>query len=99
MASTKGDSRRIKGKMTRASSCCLSRGEVVTTLVSILTSGSCSHILELFNVSTDNGAGQLIIDGKIKLKNDSKIKRFQEHAIEFEDGSTLAADVAILATG
>lgn len=50
-------------------------------------------------IHTDNGAGQLIIDGKIKIKNDSTIKQFKEHEIEFEDGSILPADVVIFATG
>ncbi|EJD03237.1 FAD/NAD-binding domain-containing protein [Fomitiporia mediterranea MF3/22] len=47
----------------------------------------------------DTGASKLIVDGKIKLKNDSTISRFTENGIEFENGSTLPADVVILATG
>ncbi|EJD04564.1 FAD/NAD-binding domain-containing protein [Fomitiporia mediterranea MF3/22] len=47
----------------------------------------------------DVGASQLIVDGKIKLKNDSQISRFSKHSIEFEDGSELPADVVIFATG
>jgi len=49
--------------------------------------------------STDVGASQLIIDGKIKLKNDAQIARFAQTGLEFEDGSTLDADVVVLATG
>ncbi|EIW65341.1 FAD/NAD-P-binding domain-containing protein [Trametes versicolor FP-101664 SS1] len=47
----------------------------------------------------DVGASQLIIDGKIKLKNDSVIKRYTPTGLEFEDGSTLDADVIMFATG
>lgn len=47
----------------------------------------------------DIGASQLITEGKIKLKNDSAISHFNENSIEFEDGSTLAADVVIFSTG
>jgi Flavin-binding monooxygenase-like len=49
--------------------------------------------------STDVGASQLIIDGKIKLKNDAQIANFTEKGLEFADGSTLDADVVIFATG
>jgi hypothetical protein len=41
----------------------------------------------------------LIIDGKIKLKNDAQIARFTETGLEFADGSTLDADAVIFATG
>jgi len=41
----------------------------------------------------------MIIDGKIKLKNDALISRFTEKGLEFEDGSTLDADVVVFATG
>jgi len=47
----------------------------------------------------DVGASQLIIDGKIKLKNDAQIARFTQTGLEFEDGSTLDADVVVFATG
>jgi len=46
----------------------------------------------------DVGASQLIIDGKIKLKNGS-IKSFTKDSLVFEDGSTLKADVVVFATG
>jgi NADH dehydrogenase FAD-containing subunit len=49
--------------------------------------------------STDVGASQMIIDGKIKLKNDAQISRFTEKGLEFEDGSTLDADTLVFATG
>jgi hypothetical protein len=41
----------------------------------------------------------MIIDGKIKVKNDSHIKQFTSTGLEFEDGSALPADVVIYATG
>ncbi|KAF4613741.1 hypothetical protein D9613_008103 [Agrocybe pediades] len=47
----------------------------------------------------DVGASQYIIDGKIKLKNDSQIKEFFEDGLRFEDGSELRADVVIFCTG
>ncbi|KAF8510816.1 hypothetical protein BU17DRAFT_55151 [Hysterangium stoloniferum] len=46
----------------------------------------------------DVGASQLIIDGKIKIKNGS-IKTFTTDSLVFEDGSTLKADVVVFATG
>ncbi|KAH9021057.1 FAD/NAD-P-binding domain-containing protein [Lactarius pseudohatsudake] len=47
----------------------------------------------------DVGASQLIIDGKIKLKNDSQISRFTKNGLEFMDRSTLNADAVVFATG
>ena len=47
----------------------------------------------------DVGASQLIIDGKIGLKNDSQISHFVKDGIVFENGSKLPADVVIFATG
>ncbi|KAL0567620.1 hypothetical protein V5O48_014372 [Marasmius crinis-equi] len=47
----------------------------------------------------DVGASQMIIDGKIKLKNDTKLERFTETGLLFEDGSELTADVVLFATG
>ncbi|TFY82502.1 hypothetical protein EWM64_g1514 [Hericium alpestre] len=47
----------------------------------------------------DVGASQLIIDGKIKLKNDVQIKCFTKRGLEFENGSMLDADAVIFATG
>lgn len=40
-----------------------------------------------------------MIEGKIKLKNDSIIKRYTKTGFEFEDGSTVDADVILFATG
>jgi NADH dehydrogenase FAD-containing subunit len=47
----------------------------------------------------DTGASKLIADGKIKLKTDSIIKSFTETSIVFENGTELAADVVVFATG
>ena len=47
----------------------------------------------------DDGGSQLIIDGKIGLKNDSAIKEFTKTGLKFEDDSTLDADLVVLATG
>ena len=41
----------------------------------------------------------MVIDGKIKLKNDSEIKRFTKTGLEFENGTTVDADVVLFATG
>ena len=48
---------------------------------------------------SENGSSQLIIDGKIKLKNDSQIKSFTENGLLFENGSELLADVVVFCTG
>ena len=32
----------------------------------------------------------MIVDGKIKLKNDSQLERFTETGLKFEDGSELS---------
>ncbi|KAJ3506969.1 hypothetical protein NLJ89_g6569 [Agrocybe chaxingu] len=47
----------------------------------------------------DVGGSQYIIDGKIKLKNDSQIQSFTPDGLKFEDGSTLLADVVVFCTG
>ncbi|KAJ6490350.1 hypothetical protein C8R47DRAFT_1273552 [Mycena vitilis] len=47
----------------------------------------------------DVGTSQLIVDGKIKLKNDSLIERFTANGLKFENGSELPADVVVFATG
>ncbi|PCH39755.1 FAD/NAD(P)-binding domain-containing protein [Wolfiporia cocos MD-104 SS10] len=47
----------------------------------------------------ETGASQLIIDGKIKLKNDSQIACFTESGLKFENGSELPADTIVCATG
>lgn len=57
------------------------------------------RLKKLVDIITDVGGSQLIIDGKIKLKNDSQIKGFTETGLKFENGSELPADVVVFATG
>jgi cation diffusion facilitator CzcD-associated flavoprotein CzcO len=47
----------------------------------------------------DVGASQLIIDGKIKVKQGQEIAQVLEHGLEFKDGTKLDADEIIFATG
>ena len=58
-----------------------------------------SYIFIYLFVISDVGASQLIVDGKIGLKNDSQISHFVKDDIVFENGSKLPADVVIFATG
>ncbi|MGI8694154.1 MAG: flavin-containing monooxygenase [Geodermatophilaceae bacterium] len=47
----------------------------------------------------DVGASQLIADGKIKVKQGVEIARLTPTGVEFTDGTELAADIVVLATG
>lgn len=47
----------------------------------------------------DVGASQLIIDGKIKIKQGVEIERFTADGVVFTDGTELPADIVVLATG
>lgn len=47
----------------------------------------------------DVGASQLIVDGKIKIKQGQEIAEVLEHGLRFADGSELEADEIIFATG
>lgn len=47
----------------------------------------------------DVGASQLIIDGKIKIKQGQEITQVLPHGLEFADGSQLEADEIVFATG
>jgi putative flavoprotein involved in K+ transport len=47
----------------------------------------------------DVGASQLIIDGKIKLKSGSGIDHLTETSVVLTDGTELAADLVVYATG
>jgi thioredoxin reductase len=47
----------------------------------------------------DVGASQLIIDGKIKVKQGQEITRILPNGIEFADGDKLEADEIVFATG
>ncbi|KAJ5579742.1 uncharacterized protein N7459_005727 [Penicillium hispanicum] len=47
----------------------------------------------------DVGGSQLIIDGKVQVKQGQEIREILPHGIKFADGSELEADEIILATG
>jgi len=47
----------------------------------------------------DVGVSKKIADGEIKMKSDAKAVSFTETGLEFDDGSTLDADVIVVATG
>ncbi|KAF8961601.1 hypothetical protein BDZ97DRAFT_1190907 [Flammula alnicola] len=47
----------------------------------------------------DVGATKLIIEKKIKIKSGTQIKTYDEHGVEFEDGTRLDIDAVIYATG
>jgi putative flavoprotein involved in K+ transport len=47
----------------------------------------------------DVGASQLIIDGKIKLKAGSDVEKLTKDTVVLKDGTELAADVVVYATG
>ncbi|THU80136.1 hypothetical protein K435DRAFT_810130 [Dendrothele bispora CBS 962.96] len=44
----------------------------------------------------DLGASEVVVNGKIGLKNDSPISCFTETRLKFEDGNVMEADVVIL---
>lgn len=60
---------------------------------------ACANDLLSYYNTTDTGASQLIVDGKIKLKSGSTIESFTERGLRFEDGDELQADVVVFATG
>ncbi|KAJ7227357.1 FAD/NAD(P)-binding domain-containing protein [Mycena pura] len=47
----------------------------------------------------DMGCGQLIIDGKIKIKQGFEIEKLEADGLVFSDGSKIEADAIVLATG
>jgi hypothetical protein len=47
----------------------------------------------------DVGASQLIVDGKIKIKQGQEITSVNEHSLTFADGTELGADEIVFATG
>ena len=47
----------------------------------------------------DVGASQLIVDGKVKVKQGQEITEILPHGLQFADGTELEADEIILATG
>jgi hypothetical protein len=65
----------------------------------VIIKSSLTAELSLTELRVDVGASQLVIDVKIKLKNDSHIDRFTETCIKFQNGTELPADVVVFATG
>jgi hypothetical protein len=47
----------------------------------------------------DVGASQLIVDGKIKMKQGKEITSVNAHSLSFADGTELPADEIVFATG
>ncbi len=47
----------------------------------------------------DVGASQLIVDGKIKIKQGVEISSVNAHSVSFVDGNELPADEIVFATG
>lgn len=47
----------------------------------------------------DVGCSQLIIDGKIKIKQGQEIEEVKPHTLLFADGTEIPADEIIFATG
>lgn len=47
----------------------------------------------------DVGASELVANGDIKLKSGVEIKEFSENGVTFSDGTSLEADLVVLATG
>ena len=41
----------------------------------------------------------MIVDGKIKIKNNTQIERYTKTGLKFTDGTELDADVVLYATG
>jgi len=59
----------------------------------------CKYLRRDSGYYIDVGASELFANGDIKLKSGFELKRITESAIEFNDGSTLDADLIVLATG
>jgi len=62
-----------------------------STVWQIVTQGGGQYVV--------HGACDPILEGKIKIKSDTHIEKFTETGLRFQDGTDLAADVVILATG
>ena len=53
----------------------------------------------LCDISTglDKGGADLVVDGKIKVKNGHSLRKFTENGVVLSDGSELSADLVIFA--
>ncbi|KAL1387081.1 hypothetical protein HDK64DRAFT_273744 [Phyllosticta capitalensis] len=65
--------------------------EPVVDLISILMERGGGHLLDV-------GVSKFIFDGSVQIKRGA-VSSFTEKGLQFEDGSTLDADVVVLATG
>lgn len=65
----------------------------------LLRQANQSHVFFILHPLEDVGGSQYVIDGKIKLKNDTTLESFTETGLKFADGSELSADVIIFCTG
>lgn len=61
--------------------------------------GAFFHLLRGGGYYLDRGASQQIIDGQIKVKSGVDITTLTRNGVRFNDGSELAADVIVVATG
>ncbi len=59
----------------------------------------CKYLRRGSGYYIDVGASELVANGDIKLKSGVEVKSIGESTIEFSDGSTLNADLIVLATG
>lgn len=50
-------------------------------------------------IDPDTGTSQEIINGNIKVKSGTSVRRFTEGGTELEDGTVLEGDLVIFATG
>ena len=72
---------------------------MVVVFISVCLSQTSKKSIWTLKRITDVGGTQYIIDGRVKLKNDSQIKEFTESGIRFDNGSEVAADVIVFCTG
>ena len=59
----------------------------------------CKYLRRGSGYYIDVGASELVANGDIKLKSGVSVERITENGIEFSDGSSLDADLIVLATG
>ena len=58
-----------------------------------------SLMSKILNFTTETGGAEYLINGTVKLLNNSPIEQFTKTGLKFEDGSKLNADVVVCATG
>jgi cation diffusion facilitator CzcD-associated flavoprotein CzcO len=58
------------------------------------------QLLKAGHFYIEEGAGQMIVDGKIKIKRSQEgVKGFDHHAVILADGTRVEADIVVVATG